>query len=306
MTAMQWDDLRVFLAVAREGNLSAAARRLKVSQPTVGRRLAVLEETLSTRLFDRRPDGFVLTAAGSELRPMAESMERAAESVERKQASFANSLKGTVRLSIYELMAQFLTRHMSTLRQALPDVEIELAVAHISANLSKREADLLIRECLPDSSSLIARKLGRFAYAVYGGVDLVAVQPQAYGEGRYEDCSWVGFDDDHSYFSGARWLSERRDGRPPDIRTNNGLVLHDLVREGVGLGILPCFAGDSDPDLVRLTPPIEAIDSNFHLIVHDDLRRVPAVRAVMDAVGDLFVREEANLTGLAPLSQAGE
>lgn len=306
MSAMQWDDLRVFLAVAREGNLSAAARRLKVSQPTVGRRLAALEDTLSARLFDRRPDGFLLTAAGSELRPMAESMERAAESVERKQASFANSLKGTVRLSIYELMAQFLTRHMSSLRQALPDVEIELAVAHISANLSKREADLLIRECLPDSSSLIARRLGRFAYAVYGAADLVAAQPQAYGESRYQDCAWVGFDDDHSYFSGARWLSERRDGRAPDVRTNNGMVLHELVREGVGLGILPCFAGDSDPGLVRLSPPIEAIDSDFHLIVHDDLRRVPAVRAVMDAIGDLFLREEATLTGLAPLSQAGE
>lgn len=306
MTGMQWDDLRVFLAVAREGNLSAAARRLKVSQPTVSRRLAVLEESLSARLFDRRPDGFVLTPAGSELLPMAESMERAADSVERRQASFANSLKGTVRISIYELMAQFLSRHMSSLRQALPDVEIELAVAHISANLSKREADLLIRECLPDSSSLIARRLGRFAYAVYGAADLVAAMPQAYGEGRYLDCPWAGFDDDHTYFSGARWLLERRGGRAPDIRTNNGMVLHELVRAGVGLGILPCFAADNDPSLVRLSPPLQEIDSSFHLIVHDDLRRVPAVRAVMDEIGALFVREEANLSGLAPLSQAGE
>ena len=303
---MHWDDLRIFLAVARDGSLSAAARHLRVSQPTVGRRLAALESALSARLFDRRPDGFVLTPAGSELLPMAETMERAADGVERKQASFANSLKGTVRISIYEIMAQFLTRHMTALRRDLPDVEIELAVAHISANLSKREADLLIRECLPDSSSLIARRLGRFAYAVYGSRHFLAAQPRAYGEGRWLDCAWVGFDDDHSYFSGARWLSERRGGRPADIRTNNGMVLHELVREGAGLGVLPCFAGDSDPELERLTPPLEDIDSSFHLIVHDDLRRVPAVRAVMDAIGALFAREEARLIGRPPLAAAGE
>tara|TARA_R110002167_G_scaffold137327_9_gene324271 strand:+ start:549 stop:1460 length:912 start_codon:yes stop_codon:yes gene_type:complete len=303
---MHWDDLRIFLAVARDGSLSAAARQLKVSQPTVGRRLGALEASLSTRLFDRRPDGFVLTPAGSELLPMAEQMERAADGVERKQASFANSLKGTVRLSIYEIMAQFLTRHMTALRRDLQDIEIELSVAHISANLSKREADLLIRECLPESSGLIARKLGRFAYAVYGARDVVAARPQAYSEGRWLECPWVGFDDDHSYFSGARWLLERRQGRPPEIRTNNGMVLHELVRQGAGLGILPCFAGDGDPALERLTAPLEEIDSSFHLIVHDDLRRVPAVCAVMDQIGALFDREKASLTGLAPMRQAGE
>ncbi|MDP6343300.1 MAG: LysR family transcriptional regulator [Alphaproteobacteria bacterium] len=294
---MNWDDLRVFLAIARDGSLSAAARHLKVSQPTVGRRLAALEDSLSARLFDRQPDGFVLTAAGSELLPMAEAMEQAADAVDRKQAGFADHLRGTVRLSIYEIMAQFLTAHMWALRERLPDIEVELSVAHIGANLSKREADLLIRECLPESPGLIARKLGRFAYAVYGANDLVGRQPMAHGDGRYQACPWVGFDEDHTYFAGAKWLLERRQGRPTEIRVNNGMVLHDLVRKGAGLGILPCFAGDADRALVRLTPPLADVQSSHHLIVHRDLRRVPAVRAVMDAVTGLFEDQAAALAG---------
>jgi DNA-binding transcriptional LysR family regulator len=290
---MNWDDLRVFLAVSRDGSLSAAARQLKVSQPTVGRRLGALEDSLSARLFDRQPDGFVLTAAGSELLPMAEAMEQAADAVDRKQAAFADHLSGTVRLSIYEFMAEFVTDHMAALREGLPDIEIELAVAHIGANLSKREADLLIRECLPDTSSLIARKLGRFAYGIYGARDLVARYPMAHGEGRYGACPWISFDDDHTYFAGDKWLREKRNGRGAEIRVNNGMVLHDLVRKGAGLGILPCFAGDGDPGLIRLTAPLDDVHSEHHLIVHQDLRRVPAVRAVMDALIALF-RDQAD------------
>ncbi len=289
--------MRVFLAVTRDGSLSAAARHLKVSQPTVGRRLTALEDSLSARLFDRQPDGFVLTAAGSELLPMAEAMEQAADAVDRKRDGLADQLSGTVRLSIYEIMAQFLTDHMAQLRQRLPDVEIELSVAHIGANLSKREADLLIRECLPDTSSLVARKLGRFAYAVYGSHELVQHHPMAHGQKRYLTCPWVGFDENHTYFAGVKWLEQKRQGKPMEIRVNNGMVLHDLVRKGAGLGILPCFAGDGDPGLVRLSPPIREVYSDHHLIVHQDLRRVPAVRAVMDALVDLFHDQAPNLAG---------
>ena len=132
--ALNWDDLRIFLAVAREGNLSSAARALKVTQPTVGRRLRGLEATLSARLFDRLPDGFVPTSAGAELLPMAEAMERNAEALDRRQAALADGVEGNVRLSISEVMAQFLTDHLTELRSRLPDVEIELAVAHVHAH----------------------------------------------------------------------------------------------------------------------------------------------------------------------------
>ncbi len=297
--ALNWDDLRIFLAVARDGNLSAAARTLRVTQPTVGRRLRSLEQRLAARLFDRLPEGFVPTAAGAQLLPLAEEMERSAEALERRQASLADAVSGTVRLSVMEAMARFLAEFVRDLRDRLPEIEIELAFTHLGANLSKREADLLIRECMPDNPGLIARKLGDLAYAVYGEAGLVDRNPAARGEARYRDCPWVGYDEEHSHFADQQWVLARLAGRVPAIRVNNGLVLHEAVRRGAGLGVLPCFAGDSDPALRRLTPPVAELVSTQYLIVHRDLRRTPGVRAVMDELVLLFQRESPRLVGQA-------
>ena len=295
--SLNWDDLRVFLAVAREGSLSAAARQLKVTQPTAGRRLRALEESLSARLFDRLPQGFVPTPAGAALLPLAEEMERSAQAVERRQASIADSVKGTVRVSIGEVMAQFLTAHLPELCARLPEIEIEIPVSHLHANLSRREADLVIRECLPENPGLIARRLGEIGFAVYGSRDYVAGNPAARSEARYRDCVWAGFDEAHNYFAGQKWLLEKLEGRPLSVRVNDAMVLHDAVRNGVGLGVLACFAADADSGLIRLSPTIPGVTSVQHLIVHRDLRRVPGVRAVMDALVELFEREAAGLAG---------
>lgn len=161
---MDWDDLRVFLTLAREGNLSAAARRLGVSHPTIARRVKGLEAV--PRLFDRLPDRFALTAAGEELLADAESMDAAAHSIHRRSAGLSDTTRGTVRLSAGEEMTAFIARHLPVVRRGLQCVEIELAESHLLANLSRREADLLIREKVPDLASLIVRRLGQVAYAV--------------------------------------------------------------------------------------------------------------------------------------------
>jgi DNA-binding transcriptional LysR family regulator len=294
---LNWDDMRIFLAVAREGSLSAAARRLGVTQPTAGRRLRALEESLSARLFERLPQGFLPTAAGAELLPLAEAMERSAEAVARRQPALADRLHGTVRLSVGEVIAQFLAPRLPVLQARLPEIELELSVSHLLANLSRREADLVIRECLPDSPGLVARKLGRFAFAVYGARDYVAANPAALGEGRYRACAWAGFDEEHGYFAGQQWLLSKLGGRVPAVRLNDAMVLQEAVRGGVGLGVLACFAADADPGLVRVTPPLAEVVSLQHLIVHQDLRRVPRVRAVMDALAELFQSAAPALAG---------
>src|SRR5882724_9090050 len=163
-----WDDLRVFLTLSREGNLTAAARRLEVSHPTVARRIKALEQAIGARLFDRLPDRFVPTAAGEELLADAQAMERAAESIHRRSAGLTDTARGTVRLSAGEAMTGFLASRLPALRQNLQCVEFELIASHMLANLSRREADLLIREQVPDLASIVTRRLGRVAYAIYG------------------------------------------------------------------------------------------------------------------------------------------
>src|SRR5215470_8463303 len=187
-----WDDLRVFLALSRESNLTATARKLGVSHPTVARRVKSLEDTIGARLFDRLPDRFVLTAAGEDLLADAQAMEQAAESIDRRSAGLTDAAQGTVRISAGEAMTAFLASHLPRLRRNLQCVEFELVASHMLANLSRREADLLIREQVPDLASIVTRRLGRVAYAIYGAAS--APTPAA-----LRDCTWAGFDDDHAY-----------------------------------------------------------------------------------------------------------
>ena len=289
-----WDDLRVFLTLSREGNLTAAARRLGVSHPTVARRIKALEQAIGARLFDRLPDRFVPTPAGEELLADAQAMERAAESIHRRSAGLTDTARGTVRLSAGEAMTGFLAGHLPALRRDLQCVEFELIASHMLANLSRREADLMIREQVPDLASIVARRLGRAAYAIYRHPSLAVADTSPDALRRM---AWAGFDDDHSYMPGQRWVLDLLGGARPGVRVNNWLVLQQAVRVGAGLAVLPCYLGDADPDLRRVGPILDEVAADQWLLVHRDLRALPRVRAVMDALVELFRRHRHLLEG---------
>jgi DNA-binding transcriptional LysR family regulator len=289
-----WDDLRVFLTLASEGRLSAAARRLEVSHPTIARRIKSLEDAIGARLFDRLPDRFVLTSAGEELLADAQAMERAAESIERRSVGLGDTAQGTVRISAGEAMTAFLAAHLPRLRSNLQCVEFELTASHTLANLSRREADLLIREEVPELASIVTRRLARVAYAVYAGATLsvAGTSPEV-----LRKMPWLGFDDDHSYMPGQAWTLDLLAGARPQVRVNNWLVLHEAVRAGTGLAVLPCYLGEPDTALRRVGPILAEVSADQWLLVHRDLRALPRVRAVMDALVQLFQEERATLEG---------
>jgi DNA-binding transcriptional LysR family regulator len=290
-----WDDLRMFLALARHGKLTAVARLLDVSHPTVARRVKALEDSVGTRLFDRLPDRFALTAAGEGLLADAEAMERAAESIHRRSAGLnADTTHGTVRISASEAMAGFLAGRLNRLRRDRQCIEFELVASHMLANLSRREADLLIREQVPDSAAIVTRRLGRAAHAVYGSRDLPAARPTREALRRM---TWLGFDEEHAYMAGQDWLRDLLGSARPAIRVNNWLVLRDALRAGAGVSVLPCYLGDGDPGLRRLGPVLDGVVADQWLLVHRDLRTLPRVRSVMDALATLFQEEKAAMEG---------
>jgi DNA-binding transcriptional LysR family regulator len=291
-----WDDLRVFLALTREGTLSTAAKALGVSHPTVARRVQALESQIGARLFERLPDRFVPTAAGEELLADTEAMERAALSISRRSAGLGDTVSGVVRLSAGEAMAVLVARHLPWLRAKLQHIEFEVIASHTLANLSRREADLLIREQPPELTGIVTRKLCEVAYAVYAARSLEikrTAMPALVG------LPWIGFDDDHSYMPGQHWLHGQL-GRRPEIRVNNWLVLHDAVRSGAGLAVMPCYLADQDPALRRVGGVLPEITTGQWLLVHRDLRALPRVRAVMDALVELFRRHRSLLEGQRP------
>ena len=291
--SMDWDDVRVFLAVARHGSLRAAGRALGLSQPTIGRRLAAFETTFGgPTLFDRLPEGLRLNAAGEQLIPAAESVENAALMLERRRAAASAVLSGTVRVSVGEWAAGFLARCLSGPGTPLPSgITLELVESRQTANLARREADLAVRHHPPESGDLYVAKVGTFGCAVYRrrGTD---------GD------AWVTYTEEQAHYATARWVQHQIDEADGIValRASDMTMQLAAIRAGSGRGVLPCFVGDDDPLLERLTPPVPEIAAHYSVIVHRDLRRAVCVRAVIDWVKAVFSEQRDALAGVRQTS----
>ncbi|HET6159518.1 MAG TPA: LysR family transcriptional regulator [Dongiaceae bacterium] len=289
-----WDDLRLFAVIAAEGSLSAAARRLKLSQPTMGRRLQALEERMGAKLLERTQGGpggnYVLTPRGAELLPLVERMVEAGEAIERARPDFGEEATGTVRIASGHLTIRFIARRLPELLDELPGIELELYSSYSTANLSRREADIAIRNRRPEEGRLVMRSLPQYSYAVFGARSYVAAHPEAASDARYEHCRWIGFDDTRGRSESFEWLCAKI-GRVPEIRCSNASTILNALLTGAGLAVLPCFIAAEEPTLVQLTAPIEDLDREaMWLVVHEDMRNRPRVRLVADRIAALFHR----------------
>ncbi len=287
--AMDWDDVRVFLAVAREGSMRAAGRALGLSQPTIARRLTAFEATFGgPTLFDRLPEGLRLNAAGEQLVPPAESIEDAVLTLERRRAAASPVLSGTVRVSTGECAAGFLAGCLSgSTTTALPSgITLELIESRQTANLARREADMALRHQPPDSGDFYVSKAGTFACALYRR------------RGAAAD-AWVTYTDEQSHYEPARWVQRQVEetGKPVALRASSMLMHLEAIRAGTGRGVLPCYVGDGHPMLERLTAPIPELAAEYWIIVHRDLRRAACVRAVMDWVRRVFTEQRELIAG---------
>jgi molybdate transport repressor ModE-like protein len=289
-----WDDLRLFAAIAAEGSLSAAARRLKLSQPTMGRRLQALEERMGAKLLERTQGGpggnYILTPKGAELLPLVERMVEAGEAIERARPDFVEGATGTVRIAAGHLTIRFIARRLPELLDALPGIEIELYSSYSMANLSRREADIAIRNRRPEEGRLVARSLPQYSYAVFGARSYVVDHPEAATEARYEHCRWIGFDDTRGSSESFEWLCAKI-GRRPEVRCSNASMILNALLTGSGLGVMPCWIGTEEPSLIQLSAPIEDLDRDpMWLVIHEDMRDRPRVRLVADRLVALFQR----------------
>src|ERR1700739_153149 len=228
-STMDWDDVRVFLAVARQGSLRAAGRALGLSQPTIGRRLASFEAAFGgPALFDRLPEGLRLTAIGEGLIPAAEQLESAALALERRRAAASPALSGTVRVSVGEWAAGFLARCLCDAGPtALPaGITLELVESRQTANLARREADLAVRHHPPESGDLYVAKVGAFACAVYRQ------------RGSTSD-AWVTYTEEQAHYATARWVQQQveKTGAAVALRASSCTMQLAAIRAGSGQGV---------------------------------------------------------------------
>src|SRR5437764_2212196 len=285
--AMDWGDVRVFLAIARQGSMRGAGRALGLSQPTIARRLAAFEAGFTGQpLFDRLPDGLHLNAAGEQLLAAAEDAERAMLTFERRRAATSPALSGTVRVATGECAAGFLARCLSE-RTELPDgLTLELIDSRQTKNLLRREADMALRHAPPQSGDFYTCKAGTFACSVYR-------------RRGAEAAAWVTYTDEQASYEPARWVQRQVEetGRPVVLRASSMLMHVEAIRAGTGRGILPCYVGDGHPLLERLSPPVPELAADYWIVVHRDLRRAARVRAVIDWMKALFAQQRDVLAG---------
>lgn len=287
--AMDWDDVRVFLAVARQGSMRAAGRALGLSQPTIARRLTAFEASIGgPSLFDRLPEGLRLSAAGEQLVPTAESVEEAMLTLERQRAAASPVLSGTVRVSTGECAAGFLARCLSGPKTTAlpPGITLELVDGRQTLNLARREADMALRHQPPESGDFYVSKAGTFGVSVYR---------RRGAEAR----AWVTYTEEQADYEPARYVQRQieKTGMPVALRASSMLMHLEAIRAGTGRGVLPCYVGDGHPLLERLLPPIRELAADYWTIVHRDLRRAACVRAVMDWVKQVFAEQRQVIAG---------
>jgi len=269
---MNWDDIRLFLAVVRKKSIRAAAATLGVNHATVSRRIRGLEKDLGVRLFEKLPTGYVITPASEEILAFAERMEEQVNALERKVYGRDSGLTGKLRVTLPQIMVtDLLMPSLVNFTESHPRIELEIITAYETLNMTKRQADVAIRlvyEGVTPPEHLYGRKLVSLNYAAY-----ISRQDKK----DWEQLSWIRKEDDSKLPAAAKKAFAVSKKAPYIV--NDLLVQIAATRAGMGASLLPCFCGDHDPQLRRLPPGNSYHYGNIWILTHGDLRNTPRVRA---------------------------
>lgn len=280
---LDWEDIRTFLAIARARSLSGAARQLGLRQSTLSRRLEALEQRAGARLLHKTPRGYDLTALGEGVLANAERMEAEALALERAVQGRDVALSGTLRVTTVDVLAtQLLPPVVASLRSRYPGIEVEILTEARSLSLSKREADVAIRMVPFEGNELVSRRLGGFAHGLYASTAYLAAHgsPLAGGPGH----AVVTALEDHQHMPEFVWLAQKVPGAAAALRSNSREVQLEAARAGVGAACLARYLGDSAPGLVRIAEAGPGPRREFWLGFHADLRQMPRVRVLIEAL----------------------
>ncbi|MBM3569751.1 MAG: LysR family transcriptional regulator [Alphaproteobacteria bacterium] len=293
-----WDGYRVFLAVAETGSLSAAARTLRLSQPTVGRAIAALERRLGTRLFLRQARGLTPTPAGAALMEPARRMAEAAARVPNALAGGGIAASEPVRISCTEgIGILWLTAKLRELNTAHPEIPLSLIIDNLAVDLARRQADIAVRLFRPREPDLIAKRVGLLVSGLYASADYVKAHGVPRRMSDLKRHRFVGQDHHGATMISpqARWLGRQIGDRPLAFASNSLVAQYRAIRLGWGIGLVPPIFFRGDPDLVRVLPEADTPRLEIWLAVHADLRRDPRIALVYDTLGDLLRRDRRAL-----------
>ncbi|MGR7743458.1 LysR family transcriptional regulator [Klebsiella aerogenes] len=285
-----WDDTRIFLAVARSGTLSGAAETMDMGIATLSRRLDRLEKSLAVPLFSRHQSGYRLTDDGEALLARAEALEHAGLAF-GETARLQGNVAGLVRLATSDnLAAHFILPSLNGLMEKYPDLRVEVLSGVQSVNLHRRDADLAIRMVKPESGNLTLKRPGKVGFGLYSAdTGLAGSTDVAFNHAQY-----IGWPESHQHLPAARWITRTLRGRPCRVEANTLLAQLSAVSAGLGLGVLPHFMARKN-GLQCVNADI-GVDQTLWLVMHSDLAHSRRVRVVADHLIALFDEIKDQLT----------
>lgn len=282
-----WNRARAFLVTAEEGSMSAAARALGMAQPTLGRQVTALERELGIVLFERVGRGLVLTQGGLELLDHVRTMGEAANRVSLTASGQSRSIEGTIRIAASEAVAAFLLPPIvARLRRTEPGIDVELVASNAASDLLRREADIAVRSFRPTQPDLVARKVKDVAVRLYGAESYLFRIGQPSSPDDLNHAEFIGFDRTNMLLNALNALGLNLSQRNFSVVTESHLVGWQLVRNGVGIGVMPEDIGDAEPLVRRALPELEPIFFPMWLAAHREVNTSRRVRMVFDLLAE--------------------
>ncbi|WP_127088468.1 LysR family transcriptional regulator [Aquabacter cavernae] len=281
----EWSDLRFFLAVARAGKLTLAARQLGVEHSTVSRRIVALEATLGAKLFDRNPVGYVLTAHGERLFASAEAMETLASAAQQEIGGADLGVSGTVRIGAPDgFGTSFLAARLGRLAAQHPALEIQFLAMPRLFNLTKREADIAISLSRPKQGRLHARKLTDYQLRLYASRAYLDTHGPIENRAALLRHTFISYVDELLYAPELDYTPQVARELRPRVKSSSVVAQFMAVKAGAGVAVLPGFMADADPDLVPLLADEVRLTRAFWLITHSDTRTLARVQVAADFI----------------------
>jgi len=290
---MDWNDIKLILALIRLGTVRAAADHLGVSHSTVARRSDALETRLGVKLFDRQSSGYVLTPAGEEFIKSAEKVEDEITSLERRIVGQDRSLAGVIRLTMVDVLASHLLMpDLANFSAMYPNIQLEVVIDYEPLNLSKREADIALRFVEKPPEHLIGRKIAATMNAAYASHEYC----HEHDLQSSSSANWVGYGEPTPF---PKWVKQSHYPHLPAKGIFNSMLLQLVAtRAGMGIGFLPCFLGDPDPLLQRLSPYTVNAGYDLWLLRHPDTRSTVRLRVFSEFITDVIEKHSSLLEGV--------
>jgi molybdate transport repressor ModE-like protein len=279
-----WNDLRHFLALARNGSMGAAARSIGVDQSTVQRRIAALEKSIARPLVERRPGGYGLTAQGELLLADAEQVEAAVNALQRRITALDGSGHGNVRVATLVTVGQRIIRSgfIERFHELHPGITVEMLMGQRLADLAGGEADVAIRGGSAGSDALVGMKIVDLPWGIYASREFVARHGKPCRVSDLDRFALIELTDELERLPAAQWMRAHARGAPVAARCGNVPSAVLAVKAGAGLAALPAVHAGREDDLVCVLGPLPELAYPMHLFVHKDLRRAPRISAFFD------------------------